>query len=91
MNLSEPFIRRPVATSLLALGLLLLGLVSYRRLPVAPLPRVDFPVVQVSATGVDVAPRLEVLSVAEPPARKGGRKVGSLDELLTELKGKGLA
>lgn len=48
-------------------------------------------VVQASATGVDVAPRLEVLSVAEPPARKGGRKVGSLDELLAELKGKGLA
>ena len=48
-------------------------------------------VVQASATGVDVAPRLEVLSVAEPPVRKGGRKVGSLDELLTELKGKGLA
>ncbi len=46
--------------------------------------------VQAAATGVDVAPRLEVLSVAEPAARKGGRKVGSLDELLAELKGKGL-
>ena len=48
-------------------------------------------VVQAAATGVDVAPRLEVLAVAEPPARKGGRKVASLDDLLSELKGKGLA
>jgi len=40
--------------------------------------------------GVDVAPRLEVLGVAEPPARKGGKKVASLDDLLAALKGKGL-
>jgi electron transfer flavoprotein beta subunit len=40
--------------------------------------------------GVDVAPRIEVLSVAEPPARKGGKKVASLDDLLTAMKGKGL-
>ena len=46
--------------------------------------------VAAAATGVDVAPRLTVLSMAEPSVRKGGRKVASLDELLTELKGKGL-
>jgi electron transfer flavoprotein beta subunit len=40
--------------------------------------------------GVDVASRLEVLGVAEPPARKGGKKVASLDDLLAALKGKGL-
>jgi len=40
--------------------------------------------------GVDVAPRIEVLSVAEPPARKGGKAVANLDELLAALKGKGL-
>jgi len=40
--------------------------------------------------GIDVAPRIEVLGVAEPPARKGGQQVKSLDDLLTALKGKGL-
>jgi len=55
MNLSEPFIRRPVATSLLALGVLLLGLTCYLSLPVAPLPNVDFPTIIVNASlpGVD--------------------------------------
>ena len=66
MNLSEPFIRRPVATSLLALALLLLGLVSYQWLPVAPLPRVDFPVVQVSATLPGADPATMAATVAAP-------------------------
>ncbi|WP_041765013.1 efflux RND transporter permease subunit [Paraburkholderia phymatum] len=50
MNLSAPFIRRPVGTMLLALGLALFGIVAFRLLPVAALPSVDFPVVMVSAT-----------------------------------------
>jgi multidrug efflux pump len=41
MNISEPFVRRPIATSLLAIGLMLAGAVAYRFLPVAPLPQVD--------------------------------------------------
>ena len=45
MNVSEPFIRRPVGTSLLAAGVLLLGAVAYHFLPVAPLPKVDFPTI----------------------------------------------
>src|SRR5262249_28088239 len=49
MNISEPFIKRPVGTSLLALGVLLAGIVAYRQLPVAPLPQVEFPVISVSA------------------------------------------
>ena len=48
MNISQPFINRPVATSLLAAGLFLLGIVAYRFLPVAPVPRVDSPTVQVT-------------------------------------------
>ena len=48
-------------------------------------------VVAAASTGVDLSPRLEVVSMAEPAARKGGKKVASLDELLAELKGKGLA
>ncbi|MFP3607786.1 efflux RND transporter permease subunit, partial [Paraburkholderia sp. SIMBA_053] len=50
MNLSAPFIRRPVGTMLLAIGLALFGIVAFRLLPVAALPSVDFPVVMVSAT-----------------------------------------
>ena len=59
MNISEPFIRRPVGTSLLAAGVLLLGAVAYYFLPVAPLPKVDFPTISVSAQepGVDPADR----------------------------------
>ena len=49
MNICEPFIRRPVATTLLAIGLFVLGIVAYHFLPVAPVPRVDFPVVSVNA------------------------------------------
>jgi len=57
MSFSEPFIQRPVATSLLAAGILLFGLLAYRYLPVAPLPRVDMPTVNVSASlpGADPA------------------------------------
>jgi electron transfer flavoprotein beta subunit len=47
--------------------------------------------VAVDKTGVDVAPRLTIISMGEPSVRKGGRKVANLDELLGELKGKGLA
>ena len=49
MSISEPFIRRPIATSLLSVALLLVGAVAYRLLPVAPLPQVEFPVIQVQA------------------------------------------
>jgi multidrug efflux pump len=76
MNLSEPFIRRPVATSLLALALLLLGIVSYRWLPVAPLPRVDFPVVQVSATLPGADPATMAATVAAPLERQLGQVSG---------------
>ena len=48
MNISEPFIRRPIGTTLLALALLLIGLVAWPLLPVAPLPQVDFPTIQVT-------------------------------------------
>src|SRR4029434_8177275 len=49
MNISKPFIERPIATSLLMAGLLFAGIVAYPMLPVAPLPQVDFPTIQVSA------------------------------------------
>ncbi|NBV86717.1 MAG: hypothetical protein EBS01_10770, partial [Verrucomicrobia bacterium] len=76
MNLSEPFIRRPVGTSLLALGLLLLGIVAYHLLPVAPLPRVDFPVVQVSAALPGGDPATMAATVAAPLERQLGQIPG---------------
>ena len=48
MTLSEPFVRRPVATALIAVAILLAGLAAFRLLPIAPLPRVDFPTIQVN-------------------------------------------
>ena len=50
MNISEPFIRRPIATALLMAAIGFVGLVSYPFLPVAPLPQVDFPTIRVDAT-----------------------------------------
>ena len=50
MSISAPFIHRPIATSLLMLGVLVFGLVAYTLLPVAPLPNVDFPTITVTAT-----------------------------------------
>ena len=50
MNISAPFIFRPVATSLLTVAIVLAGIVAYLQLPVAPLPQVDFPTISVSAS-----------------------------------------
>src|SRR5579871_3771965 len=66
MRISEPFIRRPIATSLLMMGILLLGVVAYPMLPVAPLPQVDFPTVQVSAKLPGASPETMASSVAQP-------------------------
>ncbi len=70
MNLSEPFIRRPVGTSLLAAGLFLLGIVAYRFLPVAALPRVDFPMISVSASLPGADPATVASSLATPLERR---------------------
>ena len=66
MNVCEPFIRRPVGTSLLAMGLFLLGIVAYHLLPVAPVPRVDFPVVSVGAQLPGADPETVASSLAAP-------------------------
>src|SRR5712664_2105570 len=72
MNISEPFIRRPAGTSLLAAGLFLVGLVAYRSLPVAAIPRVDFPVISVSASLPGADPATMASSVAAPLERRLG-------------------
>jgi HAE1 family hydrophobic/amphiphilic exporter-1 len=66
VNISEPFIKRPIATSLLMAGILLIGLVAYPMLPVAPLPQVDFPTIQVSAKLPGASPETMASSVATP-------------------------
>ena len=77
MSISEPFIRRPVGTSLLAIGLLLLGMVAYRFLPIAPLPQIDFPTIQVSASLPGVDPETAATSLAAPLERRFAQIAGA--------------
>jgi len=73
MNPSEIFIRRPVATTLLTLGIALAGGVSYFLLPVAPLPQVDFPTISVQAQLPGASPEIMASSVATPLERHLGQ------------------
>ena len=76
MSVSEPFIRRPVGTSLLAAGVLLLGAVAYHFLPVAPLPKVDFPTISVNAQEPGVDPATAASSLAAPLERRFAQIAG---------------
>ena len=76
MNLSEPFIRRPVATSLLMASLVFVGVSAFPFLPVAPLPQVDFPTIQVTATLAGASPETMASSVATPLERQLGQIAG---------------
>ncbi|KWT01523.1 MULTISPECIES: efflux RND transporter permease subunit [Pseudomonas syringae group] len=76
MNLSAPFIGRPVATVLLSLAIMLLGAVSFRLLPVAPLPNMDFPVIVVSASLAGASPEVMASTVATPLERSLGSIAG---------------
>ena len=76
MTISEPFIRRPIATSLLAAAILLAGMAAYLLLPVSPLPKVDFPTIQVSAALPGASPETMASSVATPLERRFGRIAG---------------
>jgi multidrug efflux pump len=76
MNLSAPFVRRPVATTLLTLGLALAGLVGFTQLPVAPLPQVDFPTISVQASLPGASPETMAATVATPLERSLGRIAG---------------
>jgi HAE1 family hydrophobic/amphiphilic exporter-1 len=66
MNLSEPFIRRPVATTLVMLGIVLFGMLAYRELPVSDLPNVDYPTISVRASLPGASPETMASSVATP-------------------------
>ena len=73
MNLSEPFIRRPVATTLLTFGIALAGALAYFKLPVSPLPQVDFPTISVSAQMAGASPDVMAATVATPLERHLGQ------------------
>ncbi len=76
MNISEPFIERPVGTALLAAGLFLLGIAAYHMLPVAPLPRVDFPMISINASLPGANPETVASSLAAPLERRLGQIAG---------------
>jgi hydrophobe/amphiphile efflux-1 (HAE1) family protein len=70
MSISEPFIRRPIGTTLLAIGLLVIGVVAFPLLPIAPLPQVDFPTIQVSTTLPGASAETIAASVTAPLERQ---------------------
>ena len=76
MNISEPFIRRPVATTLLTLGVTLAGAIAFTLLPVSPLPQVDIPTISVSASLPGASPEVMAATVATPLERALGRIAG---------------
>jgi multidrug efflux pump len=76
VNISEPFVRRPVATTLLTIGLALAGMVAFNLLPVAPLPQVDFPTISVQVSLPGASPETMAATVATPLERALGRIAG---------------
>ena len=76
MNFAEPFIRRPVATTLLTIGLALAGALSFNLLPVSPLPQVDFPTISVTASLPGASPETMAATVATPLERALGKIAG---------------
>jgi multidrug efflux pump len=87
MNISAPFIQRPVATTLLTIGLALAGAVGFRLLPIAALPQVDFPTIQVSAALPGASPETIATSVAAPLERQFGRIAGVTEMTSTSYLG----
>ena len=70
MSISTPFIIRPIATTLLMAAILLVGLIAYPLLPVASLPQIDFPTIQVTATLPGASPATVASSLASPLERQ---------------------
>src|SRR5579864_8804414 len=73
MNISEPFIRRPIATTLLVIAIALAGAVAFRLLPVSALPQVDFPTISAYAGLPGASPETMASAVATPLERQFGR------------------
>ncbi len=87
MNLSSVFIARPVATTLLSLGVALAGILSYRMLPVAPLPQVDYPAISVQASLPGASPETMAATVATPLERALGSIAGVNEMTSTSSQG----
>ncbi len=87
MNFSAHFITRPVATTLLTIGLALAGVIAFRLLPVSPLPPVDFPTIMVSASLPGADPETMATSVAAPLERQFGRIAGVTEMTSTSYRG----
>ncbi len=87
MNISATFIHRPVATTLLTIALALGGAISFRLLPVSPLPRVDYPTIQVSASLPGADPETMATSVAAPLERQFGLIAGVTEMTSTSSRG----
>ena len=87
MNISATFIKRPVATTLLTIGLVLAGIIAFRLLPVSPLPQVDFPTISVSASLPGADPQTMSTSVAAPLERQFGRIAGVTEMTSTSNRG----
>ena len=87
MNLSKPFILRPVATTLITVAMVLVGIAAYPFLPVAPLPRVDFPTIVITGKFPGASPETMATTVAQPLEYQfaqisGAENVADLHELL---------
>ncbi len=89
MNIADPFIRRPIATTLLMLAILLFGIIGYRQLPVSDLPNVDFPTIHVSARLPGASPETMASAVATPLERQFSTIAG-LDSM-TSTNGLGIS
>ncbi|HEX4411166.1 MAG TPA: efflux RND transporter permease subunit [Xanthobacteraceae bacterium] len=83
MNISAPFIKRPVATTLLTMGVALAGILAFSKLPVSPLPQVDFPTISVSAQLPGASPETVATSVAAPLERHLGQ-IADVSEMTSQ-------
>ena len=87
MSISTPFIRRPVGTSLIMAAILLVGIAAYPMLPVAPLPRVDFPTIQVTGKFPGASPETMASTVAQPLERQFAQIAGVTQMTSTSVLG----
>ena len=76
MNISRPFIERPVATTLLMVALMICGVIGYRALPISALPEVDYPTIQVATYYPGASPEVMITAVTAPLERKLGQMPG---------------